>query len=661
MLTQKIQILTEYIDIGFSIIPVNADKKPLIKWSEYQQTRPTLEQVLQWNQQFNEPNWAVVTGKISNVFIVDTDNQDALIAAESLGLTNSCSVKTPHGRHFYFNFPDDGKVRKTISGHGSNGTYWPSIVGLDARSEGGYALLPPSKGYEWEIDEFDIRDEMTDYVDWDGAVFEEPANPQPQLQPQPPSKFSNLDLTDTSTEGAGKTKNLTREKFKELVAQLPDGKIPRGGSGIHDATYKFLAEEALFVGLGNELEAAGREFMETYFSAPLTDGRFETSLGNIRKKEQQNHPERFDSNGNYIYHINAQKRATTSINSQPINLLNNNQHARKEELANVMNSADVAKLADTKQEFWQIPWLPKESIVQVHGYSGHGKSLFLQHAIHHLACGTSFGPFEHGGEIPTKILYLDYENGKSTLGRRVIKMNESFGTPSDQLSYWAPWNEIENMNLMDSNGIALLLTKLKILEPQILIIDTLRSAYPGLKENTAEDWSKINELAIKIRNAGCSVIMVHHSNKPDKEGLGREAGSSNQLTTLETQVRVTQVCEDSNVANSRGAIWANDLPNNPFIYMKKQAQGAILDMVMEIQFGKVREWSDYHDPLQYIGIAKKHDGTSFICHSDSPKTRLCKLIRSGKYNRDYITGKMNRDASVLAAWAKDNGLTLPRS
>ncbi len=642
--------LREYIELGFSIVPIRANtKEPQIIWKPYQKIRPTFEQLQIWHKKFPNCNWAIITGEISGVTVVDTDSPAALQAAEALGLTNGCCVKTNNGHHFYFNYVDDGKERLTNSGVGSKGTYWPQIEGLDLRNNGGYALLPPSKGYEWQIDEADIMDEMTPYEDWPGATFKDdpvPLNPLPLN-----SKFKNIDLTNITAEGAIKTKNSTREKFKEIAKQYPSGKIPRGGSGIHDATYNFLAEEVLFVGMGPELEAAGQEFMADYFETPLIDGRFETSLNTIKEKERTNHPERFNENGVYQHHLN--KKGAPKLNTIKVPPIISGQETK------FMTARNTVQYAGNKPEFWQSPWLPKNAIIQVYGYSGHGKSLFLQHALHHLATGLHFGPFDHCGKKP-KILYLDFENGKATLGRRNEAMLNSFGDTKDNLLYWTPWKNNEQVNLRDNEGIITLLKFLNQVQPDIVVIDTLRSAYPGLKENSAEDWSGINQLAIKIRNAGCSVILVHHSNKPDKEGLGREAGSSNQLTVLETQVRVTQVYNDADMAKNRGGIYAGDLPSNPFIYMQKQTRGATLDMVMEVSYGKVREWTDLHDPKQYIGIARRQDGRSHICYSDSPKQRLKYLIRKANQTRDLIVGKMQRPVPVLEEWCEEMGLKLPK-
>lgn len=654
-MTATLDTLRVYVDLGWSIIPIRHNEKtPLVSWTEYRTTPATFEQLKKWDKQFNSPRWAVITGKISNLFIVDCDNEEALIQAETLGLTNGCSVTTPNGKHFYFNFLDDGNNRKTISGHGSKGTYWPQVKGLDARAEGGYALLPPSNGYEWDIEEESIVDEITDYNDWPGATFEEdePDLLNQPIQAQPAQTFSDIDLSNTTLEGSGKTSNATREKFEEIVAQIPEGKIARGGSGIHDATYNFLAEEALLVGLGPELEQAGHEFMEQFFAAPLTDGRFETSLETIREKERRNHPERFDANGVYTYHL---RHKQPQIDLNDIGKLPQVSVSTGKRFLVADDAAEYA--VPEEDQYWQEPWLRKASIIQVYGYSGHGKSMFLQHALHHAACDLNFGCFPRAAR--PKILYMDFENGKATWGKRVDQMRQSFGNSKDNLHYWTPWLNDSFINLREQDGIIQLQSMLVELQPDILVIDTLRSAYPGLHENSAEDWSAINQLALKIRNAGCTVILVHHSNKPDKDGLGREAGSSNQLTVLETQLRVTQVFNDKDLAKTKGGLFSGDLQINPYQYMHNQMpRNSVLQMVFELSYGKVREWTDLHDPKQYIGIAIRPDGQSIICNSPSPRERLKILIRNGT-PRDMIIGKMGRPLTTLEEWADQMKIVLP--
>ena len=651
--SSDLENLRLYCQLGFSIIPIKAGQKtPQVDWKKYQQETASYEQVLEWSENFPDCNWAVVTGKVSNVMVVDCDNDEAFQTAKALEITSSAAVKTPHGWHFYFRLPNDGKERKTISGHGSKGTYWPKVAGLDLRYEGGYALIPPSVNYEWEIEEETIEDELTIYPDWQGARYEDDI--QPDLIPSPAiNNFSDLDLTNTSTEGAGKTQNETEKKYAEIAEQYQDGKIPRGGSGIHDATYRFMAEQALLVGIGPELAAAGQKFMTDNFATPLTDGRFETSLKNVRAQERQNHPERFDANGNYTYH-----QSTKGVTPNTQNIMN--QVSQPSQKTPLLYSDDGEAYADGEDiECWQYPWLPKASIIQVYGYSGHGKSMFLEHALHHAALGLNFGPFGSNGK--PRVLYLDFENGRTTWGRRIAMMTKSIGNPKENLFYWTPWLNNETMNLREPEGLIKLQKLILETNPDIIVIDTLRSAFPGLKENSPEEWTAINQMSMQIRNTGRTVILVHHANKPGQDGgLGREAGSANQLTVLETQLRVCQVYENADIAKSKAAICASDLESNPFKYMRKQMpRHSSLGMVFELSYGKVREWTDLHEHKQYIGLATRPDGRTWICNSESPINKLKRLITNHE-PKDMIIGKMDRPLEVLEKWAAEIGMNFPK-
>ena len=200
------------------------------------------------------------------------------------------------------------------------------------------------------------------------------------------------------------------------------------------------------------------------------------------------------------------------------------------------------------------PWLPANTIVQVFGYSGHGKSLFVQHAMSALCAGRKYyGPFEIGR--PARVLYLDFEMGMATIARRLIEMEQIHGDTGDRLNIWPPFVYDKEMDLHQREGLLELKEWIDFCKPDVVVIDTIRSAYPGLSENSADEWAKINKLAVKIRNSGKSVIMLHHSNKPTENGIGREAGSTNQLTVLETQLRVAQVYRDEDTAKQNAAIW----------------------------------------------------------------------------------------------------------
>ncbi|HOA84239.1 MAG TPA: bifunctional DNA primase/polymerase, partial [Thermodesulfovibrio thiophilus] len=63
--------------LNFSVIPISTNnKKPVIEWKEYQNRKPTIEKLKEWFIK-NNYNVGIITGKISNIVVVDLDSDEA--------------------------------------------------------------------------------------------------------------------------------------------------------------------------------------------------------------------------------------------------------------------------------------------------------------------------------------------------------------------------------------------------------------------------------------------------------------------------------------------------------------------------------------------------------------------------------------------------------
>ena len=267
-----------------------------------------------------------------------------------------------------------------------------------------------------------------------------------------------------------------------------------------------------------------------------------------------------------------------------------------------------------------------------------------------LATGSRrFGPFEISK--PARVLYLDFEMGMGTIARRLSELRQMHGEAEDRLQIWAPFVDNGEINLKTNEGRLELARLVDEVKPDVVVIDTIRSAFPGLAENSADEWAKVNGLAVRLRNAGMSVILVHHSNKPGENGMGREAGSTNQLTVLDTQIRVAQVFQDEETAKQNAAI--HDLTySTPGWPMLQSALPVMsnLYMVMELRYGKVREWTEEHDRVQWVGFgASTVTDERHLVSGRSTKQRAKELALTGE-SVEVIANRLSRPQRLIEEW-----------
>jgi len=144
-----------YLQRGWSVIPAGGNKRPLIKWREFTQRRPTEAEVRRWYARSPKAGVAVVTGAVSGIVVLDVDikndgdqSLEALIGEGQIpkAALEGSRVRTPSGgAHYYFAYPG-GKTVQTLLG------FRP---GLDLKGDRGYVIAPPTKGqkggWTWEV------------------------------------------------------------------------------------------------------------------------------------------------------------------------------------------------------------------------------------------------------------------------------------------------------------------------------------------------------------------------------------------------------------------------------------------------------------------------------------------------------------------------------
>jgi hypothetical protein len=162
------EAIDAYIGRGWSIIPIRSgDKRPLVRWEEFQYRRPHVEEVHAWFSGWPEAGVGVVTGAVSGLVVLDIDPRHGGEASlerlqkqyDRLPSTLQCR-SGGGGRHLYFAHP-----RAPIR---SKAGFAP---GVDLRGEGGYVVAPPSLHasglrYVWVGDRKPKISDLTPLPDW---------------------------------------------------------------------------------------------------------------------------------------------------------------------------------------------------------------------------------------------------------------------------------------------------------------------------------------------------------------------------------------------------------------------------------------------------------------------------------------------------------------
>ena len=160
---------------NFCKIPVREKgKEPLIKWKEFQEVFPSNNQIEVWEKKYPNCNWAVVTGKISNIVVLDFDSEEAYQFFRSKGLPDSPTVKTSRGYHVYLKYSLYTSSLQSVCGRSD----------VQLKSDGGCVMFvgsihPSGHIYYW-IKNYSLEDlPLADLPDWamaEGNRNKEPMN-----------------------------------------------------------------------------------------------------------------------------------------------------------------------------------------------------------------------------------------------------------------------------------------------------------------------------------------------------------------------------------------------------------------------------------------------------------------------------------------------------
>jgi KaiC/GvpD/RAD55 family RecA-like ATPase len=162
---------------------------------------------------------------------------------------------------------------------------------------------------------------------------------------------------------------------------------------------------------------------------------------------------------------------------------------------------------------WRIKGMvPSQGIAVVFGPSGSGKSFLVLDMLQSLASGHDW--FDHK-VTQCAVTYVALE-GEAGLAGRVKAYRTHHGATSPNIVYMA-----QPFGLLDADDINDLVLAIKTAGTgDVVVLDTLSRATPGLDENASKDMGAIVAAAKLLQELlGGLVLLVHHTGKDTARGM----------------------------------------------------------------------------------------------------------------------------------------------
>ena len=179
---------------------------------------------------------------------------------------------------------------------------------------------------------------------------------------------------------------------------------------------------------------------------------------------------------------------------------------------------------------WRIQdILPQQGVAAIYGASGSGKSFLALDAIQSIAAGRDWFGYPTA-QCP--VLYCALE-GESGWPNRVKAYRIKHEAEQQNIRYL-----LGNFNLTDRDDVDALLAAINSLDqkPEVIVLDTLNRAVPGIDENDAQAMGKIIAAAKHLHTQISGlVLLVHHSGKDSSKGL---RGHSSLHAALDAAIEV---------------------------------------------------------------------------------------------------------------------------
>jgi hypothetical protein len=496
----------QYAEIGLSVIPISpTSKRPLAKWRRFQQEPADEGMIEEWWSHWPEAEIGVVTGEVSNLVVVDCDNEEAYERMLSEGIVSPIQARTRRGHHIFFSHPGH-EVKNT--------TNWMGIEGVDVRGDGGYVKVAPSKNYKWDL----IPGTTLTYMH---------AEMHPWVYGHV-GKQEEVDFEDTEREGI---------KAEFGAGERNDGMTRVAGAIINEHDDKWGKDILRLVWAENEKRC----------NPPLTKDEIITITKSVMNLHKANNPDEFNSRGQRIKAVRSDAEIAMAENKALISLSTATYFdidpPEREYLVDKIIPAGLPGVLASPGGVGKT-FMLLDLAVKVSMYSEDDEVEWMGHRVRKRGRSILFLGEDDAHEISRRLMSLDptYRRVFMGEGLTIISVPEmentmSFGVKKFDALEFTPeahsWREVLTKDLPD--------TVIGYKDLALLVIDPMQSFFDWRfdEDNIAADKAMKWAQSIAVAT-GAAVVFTHH--------LRKEDGGMHSPTT--PQGAVGKIRGASNVVNS---------------------------------------------------------------------------------------------------------------
>jgi RecA-family ATPase len=198
-----------------------------------------------------------------------------------------------------------------------------------------------------------------------------------------------------------------------------------------------------------------------------------------------------------------------------------------------LTASEFLSLEVPPRDFIVEPFLPEKSLIEIYARTGVGKTTFALALAVAAASGQSF--FNWHVSRTWKVLYIDGEMSAREMQDRTHAASKYFKQdPKTIFDLRFISRDLETKGLPDigdPDGQAWFESDLQWAD--LIFLDNMSCLWWSGRENDADAWSVIQKWLSKLKEAGKSVVMLHHSGKN-----GSSRGSSRRHDALDTVVKL---------------------------------------------------------------------------------------------------------------------------